>query len=83
MEFLWFILIGLIAGSLAGLFLKCNSCGIIGDIIARMLGALIGGFLLRFFGDNINWGVFGPILVATTGAVILILTLRFVNKSSV
>jgi uncharacterized membrane protein YeaQ/YmgE (transglycosylase-associated protein family) len=44
MEFIWFILIGLVAGWLAGQIMKGGGFGIIGDIVVGVLGALIGGF---------------------------------------
>ena len=59
MGFLWFILIGLVAGLLAGTVMKCTGCGITGDIIAGVIGAVLGGFVFRFFGTDMDWGVFG------------------------
>ena len=59
MEFLWFILIGIIAGSLAGVVMKCNGCGIIGDMVAGVIGSTSAGLLFHFFGSDMNWGEFG------------------------
>ena len=50
MEFIWFIVIGLVAGWLAGQFMKGGGFGVIGDIIVGVLGALIGGFLFSLLG---------------------------------
>ena len=47
MEFVWFILVGLVAGWLAGVLVKGGGFGVIGDIIVGILGALLGGFLFR------------------------------------
>ncbi len=45
MEFLWFILIGIAAGWLAGQFMKGGGYGLIGDLIVGVIGALLGGWL--------------------------------------
>jgi uncharacterized membrane protein YeaQ/YmgE (transglycosylase-associated protein family) len=47
MEFFWMILIGIIAGWLAGQFMTGKGFGVVGDIITGMVGALIGGLLLK------------------------------------
>ena len=47
MEFFWFILIGLAAGWVAGQLTKGGSFGVVGDILVGVIGALLGGFLLR------------------------------------
>jgi uncharacterized membrane protein YeaQ/YmgE (transglycosylase-associated protein family) len=46
MAFLWFILIGLAAGWLAGQLMRGGGFGVIGDIIVGVIGALLGGFCL-------------------------------------
>jgi uncharacterized membrane protein YeaQ/YmgE (transglycosylase-associated protein family) len=45
MEFIWFILIGLVAGALAGQIVRGGGYGVLGDIIVGIVGALLGGFL--------------------------------------
>ena len=79
MAFVWFILIGLVAGWLAGKLVKGSGFGVLGDIIVGILGALLGGFL---FGSVFGGGLIGAILVATLGAVILLLLARVVKRSS-
>jgi len=71
-EFVWFILIGLVAGWLAGLLLKGGGFGAIGDIVLGVLGALVGGVLFRALGASAGGGPLGSIVVATIGAVVLI-----------
>ena len=80
MGFIWFIFIGLVAGWLAGVIVKGGGFGIIGDIVVGILGAVLGGFLFRFFGVYMGGGLLGAILVATIGAVVLIVTLRLINR---
>jgi len=50
MEFVWFILIGLAAGWVAGQLMKGGGFGAVGDIIVGVIGALLGGFLFRTLG---------------------------------
>jgi uncharacterized membrane protein YeaQ/YmgE (transglycosylase-associated protein family) len=59
MEFIWFILIGLIAGWLAGQLMKGGGYGVVGDIVVGIVGALLGGFLFRTLGVSTGgecWG---------------------------
>ena len=80
-DFLWFILIGLVAGWLAGVLVKGGGFGVIGDIVVGVLGALLGGFLFRQFGVSSGGGLGGSILVATIGAVVLVALLRLVRRA--
>ncbi|HUL93417.1 MAG TPA: GlsB/YeaQ/YmgE family stress response membrane protein [Burkholderiales bacterium] len=81
MEFVWFILIGLVAGWLAGQLVKGGGFGVVGDIVVGVLGALLGGFLFSLAGFSWGGGLIGAIIVATVGAVILILLLRFIKRA--
>lgn len=78
MEIIWLLLIGLIAGWLAGMLVGAGSFGVIGDIVVGILGALIGGWLLGSVWPG--GGLLGSILVATLGAVILLVVLRLVRS---
>ncbi len=80
MGFLWFILIGLAAGWLAGRLMRGSSFGAVGDIVVGVVGALIGGFLFRTLGLSIRGGLLGSLIVATIGAVVLLFLLRFVER---
>ena len=66
------LVVGLIAGWLAGQFMSGGGYGIIGDIILGIVGALIGGFLFGVFFPGTSVGLIGSIIVAFIGAVILI-----------
>jgi len=78
-DLLWFILVGLIAGWLAGVLVKGGGFGVIGDIVVGLLGAVIGGYLFGSLGLGVG-GFVGSILVATMGAVILIALLRLIRR---
>ncbi|AXI03116.1 GlsB/YeaQ/YmgE family stress response membrane protein [Aquirhabdus parva] len=81
MSFLWFLLIGLVAGWLAGLLVKGGGFGIIGDMIVGVLGAFIGGFIFTKLGVSAGGGTIGSIIVATIGAIILIFILRLIKRA--
>ncbi|WP_031481065.1 GlsB/YeaQ/YmgE family stress response membrane protein [Maridesulfovibrio frigidus] len=76
---IWFILIGLVAGWLAGLLMKGGGFGLIGDIVVGVIGAVIGGFVFGFLGVGTH-GFIGQVFVATVGAVILIFLLRLIKR---
>lgn len=81
MGFISWIIVGLIAGFLAGQFMKGGGYGIVGDIILGILGALIGGWLAQNLLGIGSTGLIGSIIVAFIGAVILIAILRAVTGS--
>ncbi len=82
MNILWFLLIGLCAGWLAGMVVKGNNYGLLGNLIVGVIGALIGGFLFGQLGVS-QGGILGELLSATVGAIILLLILRFIpNRRS-
>lgn len=83
MNFLWFIMVGLVAGWLAEVLTKKNDPGLIISIIYGVLGASIGGFVFNYFGLTTGSGFGSQVLVATSGAVILIVFLRFIRTSDV
>jgi uncharacterized membrane protein YeaQ/YmgE (transglycosylase-associated protein family) len=81
MGILSWIVVGLIAGWLAGLVVRGGGYGLIGNIVVGVVGALIGGFLagaLFNVPDAVNGINLTSILIAFLGAVILILILRAV-----
>jgi uncharacterized membrane protein YeaQ/YmgE (transglycosylase-associated protein family) len=69
---IWWIIVGLIAGWLAGKIMKGSGYGTLGDILLGMLGAIIGGWILRLLGFYSSGGLISSILVATLGAVFLV-----------
>jgi uncharacterized membrane protein YeaQ/YmgE (transglycosylase-associated protein family) len=76
-----FIVVGAIAGWLAGLIVKGTGFGLIGDIIVGIIGAFIGGWLLGHLGILIAGGIVGAIINATIGAVVLLLVLRLIRRA--
>jgi len=80
MEFLWFALIGLAAGWLAGQLTKGGGFGLVGDLVIGVIGALLGGFLFGLVG-LMPTSLLGSLITATVGAVLLVLLLRRVKRS--
>ena len=81
MEFIGMILVGLIAGWLAGVLVKGGGFGVLGDIVVGVLGALVGGFLFRALGLSTGSGLLGSIFVATVGAIVLIVVVREIKRA--
>jgi uncharacterized membrane protein YeaQ/YmgE (transglycosylase-associated protein family) len=75
-----FLLIGAIAGWLAGLIMRGGGFGLVGDIIVGVIGALIGGWLFGALGIGVG-GLIGAIICATVGAIILIALLRVIRRT--
>ena len=77
MGFIAFLLVGAVAGWLAGLIFRGGGFGLIWNIIIGILGGAIGGWLFgNFFGD----GLLGGILTAVFGAIILLFIANMINR---
>ncbi len=71
------IIVGLIAGWLAGVVVRGGGFGVVGDIVIGIIGAFLGGLLFSSLGIG-AYGIVGSIVVAFIGAVVLLLILRAV-----
>jgi uncharacterized membrane protein YeaQ/YmgE (transglycosylase-associated protein family) len=78
---LYFIVVGLIAGWLAGQVMKGGGYGVLVDIILGILGAIFGGWLFGKLGIWPGGGIIGSIIVAFIGAVILVWITRLIKKA--
>lgn len=76
------LLVGLIAGALAGMLMRGGGYGIVGDIIVGLVGAFIGGLVASFLGLDGSTGIIGTTIVAVIGACILIAIARAVSGRS-
>jgi uncharacterized membrane protein YeaQ/YmgE (transglycosylase-associated protein family) len=81
MGFIEWILVGLVAGWLAGKVMKGGGYGVIVDIILGILGGLLGGWLFGMMGIWPGGGVIGSIIVAFVGAVILVAITRLIKRA--
>ena len=69
MDFLWFLIIGIVAGWLAGQFWKGGGFGLVGDLVVGAVGGLLGGFLFGLMGIRAG-GLLGSLIVATIDALV-------------
>ena len=81
MNFLWFLVVGVVAGFLAGKLVKGGGFGLVGDLIVGVVGAFIGGWLFGMFGASAGGGLIGSIIVATIGAIVLLLLVRLIKRA--
>ena len=81
MNLLLFIIIGLIAGALAGRVVSGHGYGMLGDIVVGVIGAFLGGWVFVTFLGVAGGGVFLSLVTAFVGAVILLGLIRIVAPS--
>ena len=74
------LIIGAVAGWLAGIVMKGGGFGLLGDIVVGIIGAFIGGWLAGVLHINIGGGWINTILTATVGAIVLLAVLRLVRR---
>ena len=74
------LLIGAIAGFLAGKIVEGSGFGLVVDIIVGIVGAVIGGYLVGAMGYAADGGLIASIFVAFIGAVVLLLVLRLIKR---
>jgi uncharacterized membrane protein YeaQ/YmgE (transglycosylase-associated protein family) len=79
MHIIYFLLIGLCAGWLAGQLFRGNGFGLLGDLIVGCIGALVGGFVFGLFGIGTS-GLLGALISATVGAILLLFLLKLLRQ---
>lgn len=75
------IVVGAIAGWLAGLVVRGFGFGLLGNIIVGILGAILGGWLFGAIGFSFMPGIVNTIITAFIGAVVLLLIVRVVKRA--
>jgi uncharacterized membrane protein YeaQ/YmgE (transglycosylase-associated protein family) len=76
------LVVGAVAGWLAGLVVRGGGFGLIGNIVVGVLGAFVGGWLFDQFDITAGVGIFNAIIGATIGAVVLLFILRIVRRAT-
>jgi uncharacterized membrane protein YeaQ/YmgE (transglycosylase-associated protein family) len=76
------LLVGLVAGWLAGQIVRGGGFGLVGDIIVGVLGAFVGNWMLPRLGIHVGVGRVAEIVDATIGAIVLLLLLRLMRGPS-
>jgi uncharacterized membrane protein YeaQ/YmgE (transglycosylase-associated protein family) len=74
-----FLVIGAVAGWLAGTIMKGGGFGLLGNIVVGIVGGILGGFLFGLLG-LVAYGLIGSIVTATVGAVVLLYLVRLFKK---
>jgi uncharacterized membrane protein YeaQ/YmgE (transglycosylase-associated protein family) len=76
-----FLLIGAIAGWLAGVIVKGFGFGLVGNIVVGIVGAFVAGLIFPAIGFGLGGGILASILHATIGAVILLILIRVLKRA--
>ena len=74
------VIVGALAGWLAGLIVKGYGFGLLGNIVVGIVGAFIAGLLFPRLGVSLGSGIAGSVLHATIGAVILLLLIKVIRR---
>jgi uncharacterized membrane protein YeaQ/YmgE (transglycosylase-associated protein family) len=80
MSLLWFLLIGLVAGWLAGQIVKGGGFGLVGDLIIGVIGSFIGGWVFGLLGLG-AYGLIGQLVMALVGAILLLFLVRLIKRA--
>ena len=78
---LYWLVVGLIAGWLAGVVMKGGGYGVLADIILGILGGIVGGWIFGQLGVSAGGGMIGSIIVAFVGAVVLVGLTRLLKRA--
>lgn len=82
---IWWIIVGLIAGWATGKIMKGSGYGPLMDIVLGIVGGVIGGWIMSLFGLGVGGNIIYSIIVAIIGAVILVWLVRLItgNRATV
>jgi len=80
MYFVWLIIVGLIAGWATGKIMRGSGYGVLADIGLGVVGAFVGGMIMRALGFYTTGGLIPAILVAILGAVTVVVVVRLLRK---
>jgi len=75
------LIIGAVAGWLAGTLVSGGGFGLLWDIIIGIIGAFIGGWLAGVLGIAVGGGLIASIITATVGAIVLLVILRLIRRA--
>ncbi|MBP1614680.1 MAG: GlsB/YeaQ/YmgE family stress response rane protein [Bacteroidetes bacterium] len=79
MSFIWYIVIGILAGFIAGKVMRGSGFGLIVNLIIGIVGGLLGGWVFGLLGI-VTMGILGNLLSATVGAILLLWIVSIFNK---
>jgi len=76
----WVVLVGIIAGWLAGQITKGRGFGVFGDLIVGILGSLLGSFIFGLIGI-LAYNLLGRLIMSVIGAIVLLWLIRLIKKA--
>jgi uncharacterized membrane protein YeaQ/YmgE (transglycosylase-associated protein family) len=79
MSIIWFLIVGAIAGWIAGELTKGSGFGLLGNIVVGIIGALLGGYIFGLLGVNV-YGLLGEIVMSVIGAVVFLFILSLFRR---
>lgn len=80
MSFIYFIIIGAIAGWLAGKIMKGGGFGLVMNMVLGIIGGVVGGWLFGLFGLSTDGGLIGSLVTSVAGAVVILYIGRLIKK---
>ncbi len=80
MNILWFLIIGALAGWLAGKIVRGYGFGVLGNIVVGIVGAVVGGMLFSLLGLK-TLSLIGSLVMATVGAIVFLYLIRLIKKA--
>ena len=75
------LIVGAIAGWLAGLIVKGGGFGLLGNIVVGIIGAVVAGWLLPYLGINLGGGIIAAIIDSAIGAVLVLVIISMVKRA--
>lgn len=80
--FLWSVLIGILAGAIAGWLMRGGGFGILVNLIVGLIGSVLGGWVYGLFGFQ-STSMFGYLVMSVIGAVLLLWIISLFRKRNV
>ncbi|MWV13793.1 GlsB/YeaQ/YmgE family stress response membrane protein [Pseudomonas sp. R-28-1W-6] len=81
MSLILFLIIGAVAGWIAGKLLRGGGFGLLGNLVVGIVGAVIGGHLFSYLGVSAGGGLIGSLVTAVIGALVLLVIVGLIKKA--
>jgi uncharacterized membrane protein YeaQ/YmgE (transglycosylase-associated protein family) len=78
---LWIVVIGIVAGFLAGKIMRGRGYGLIVDLLLGIVGSFVGGWIFTQLHISMGNGLLGQLLMALVGALLLLFIVRLIKKA--
>lgn len=80
MDLLYYILIGIASGFIAGQLIKGRGFGIVGNLVVGVIGAVIGGWIFRSLGFYAGRGIVPSLITSVLGSVVLLYVVNLIRR---